>query len=143
MALANGTQIHKLDTEGTGYEYTLTDVTSGGEFGGERGEIESTTLDSEAKEFEAGMIDNGELALEMLANVDNYAKLETDYKSGGKYNFAITFPVGTAENNMDKKFKGFIKTCKITGITPDELLKISATIRISGHLQEFKKPIEG
>ena len=139
--LANGTQFHKLDSAGTAYEYTLTDVTNGGEIGGERSEIDITTLDSEAKESMGGLPDNGELTLEMLATVDNYSKFETDFKAGTINTYAVTFPFGTTESNMDKKFKGWVKSCKITGIEPDGLLKVAATIRISGELQPFVKPV--
>lgn len=136
--LANGTKLHKLNEEGTGYDFTFTDVTTGGELGGERSEIDTTTLDSAAKESMPGLADNGELSLEMLATVGNYTQLEEVYSSGKVEKYAVTFPFESGA--LDKKFNGWVKTCKITGIEPDGLLKISATIRISNGLEPFTKP---
>lgn len=140
--LANGTKFHKLNEGGTAYEKTYTDVTNGGELGGERGDIDVTTLDSKGKEYVPGMMDNGELALEMLATVANYSSLEADFNAGAVSTYAITFPIGTVGANMDKKFNGYLKSCKITGIEPDGVLKISATVKVSGCLNAFSRFIE-
>lgn len=141
-AIANGTKFHKLNEGGTAYEKTYTDVTNGGELGGERSDIDVTTLDSKSKEYIPGMMENGELGLEMLATVENYASLETDFNAGTVSTYAITFPIGTVGANMDKKFNGYLKSCKISGIEPDGVLKIAATIKVSGCLKAFARFIE-
>ena len=140
--LANGTKFHKLNEGGTAYATTYTDVTTGGELGGERGDIDITTLDSGSKEYIPGMSDAGELALEMLATVSNYSSLETDYNARTVSTYAVTFPLGTVGANMDKKFTGYLKSCKITGIEPDGVLKIAATVKVSGCLKAFTRFIE-
>ena len=78
----------------------------------------------------------------MLASVENYASLEADFNAGTISTYAITFPVGTVGANMDKKFNGYLKSCKITGIEPDGVLKISATVKVSGSLKPFSRFIE-
>lgn len=140
--LANGTKFHKLNEGGTAYATTYTDVTTGGELGGERSDLEVTTLDSGSKEYIPGMSDAGELALEMLATVSNYSGLENDYNARTVSTYAVTFPLGTVGANMDKKFNGYLKSCKITGIEPDGVLKIAATVKISGCLKPFARFIE-
>lgn len=140
--LANGTKFQKLNEGGTAYEKTFVDVTNGGELGGDRSDIDVTTLDSKSKEYMPGMLDNGEIGLEMLASVENYASLETDFNAGTISTYAITFPVGTVGANMDKKFSGYLKSCKITGIEPDGVLKVAATLKVSGCLNAFARFIE-
>lgn len=134
---ANGTKLYKLGDNGN-IEYTFSDVTSIGDFGGERTEIDVTSLDSNAREYVGGMIDNGELSLEMLASVEGYSALETDFMNNNISDYAIVFPTGTSESNMNKKFKGFIRTLQITNIEPDNILRVSATIRITGELAPYE-----
>lgn len=140
-ALANGTQLHKLDETGAAYAKTYTNVTTMGELGGERGDIEITTLDSTGKEYMPGMIDNGELNLEFNASVADYTDIETDFNAATVSMYAITFPIGTAVSNMDKKFSAYCKSCKIIGIEPDSVLKIQVNFKVTGALQAFTKPV--
>ena len=138
--LANGTKFYKL-TEANAIDTTYTGVTTVGELGGDVADIDVTTLDSLGKEYIPGMFDGGDLSLEMLATVAGYSDLETDFNAKTVSTYAIVFPIGAVGANMDKKFSGYIKSCKITGIEPDGVLKVAATIKVSGALSAFVKPV--
>lgn len=136
--LANGTELHKIDKADGSIESTFTNLTTLGEIGGEVSDIDITTLSSVAKEYTPGMVDFGELSLEMNATPEDYALLKTDFDGKVIGEYAITFPVEMKD--ADCKFKGYLKTCKISGIEPDGVLKISAALKLSGGLTDFVKP---
>jgi hypothetical protein len=145
---ALGTKLYMFDVGSEATESDLIpNLVSIGDIGGEIDEIDTTTLDTSGyKEFAPSLRDCGSVDFE--ANIDKvtyvdrlqtqFDKLSTDsdiYKM-----FGISFPVGTSTENMDKQFKGFIKSLKLTGISTDGLLKVNFTVRITGALSPFEAP---
>ncbi len=141
--LANGTELHKLDSTGTSITHTYTDVTNLGEFGAEREAIEYDALDYDITKALPGKPKYADLNLEMVCTPEAHLALEQDFDSGTINKYAITFPFEDAGGNLDKQFDGFVLSCKVTGIEPDGLLKTAATIRIVSKPTPFTKPTTG
>lgn len=138
--LANGTELHKLDSTGTSITHTYTDVTNIGEFGPEREAIEYDALDYDIVKALPGKPKYADLSLEMVCTPESHLALEQDCDSGAVNKYAITFPFEETEGNLDKQFDGIVLSCKVTGIEPDGLLKTTATIKIVSKPTPFIKP---
>lgn len=141
--LANGTELHKLDSTGASITHTYTDVTNIGEFGPERDAIEYDALDYDIVKALPGKPKYVDLNLEMVCTPEAHLALEQDFDSGAINKYAITFPFEETEGNLDKQFDGFVLSCKVTGIEPDGLLKTTATIRVTSKPTPFTKPTTG
>ena len=127
--LGNGTLVHKLGVDGQ-IEYTFIDATSIGEFGGERSDIDVTRLADQAKKYMGGIIDYGEIALELYATVAGYNELNANFADNEVCRYAVQFPGELEELSI--QFDAYVKSCKMTGINSDEVVKISAPLKIDG-----------
>ena len=138
--LSNGTLFHKLDESGETIVETFEDtLLSVGEIGGERNDIELRPIGIRGvRHRPGGMIDAGELPLELVATVESYATLNTDFVEGTTSWYAVTFP----EESFDKKFRGHIKSLKIVTAT-DDIIKLNVTVQIDGELHPFELPDTG
>ena len=138
--LANGTELHKLDSTGASITHTYTDVTNIGEFGAEREAIEYDALDYDIVKALPGKPKYTDLNLEMVCTPEAHLALEQDFNNGAINKYAITFPFEETEGNLDKQFDGIVLSCKVTGIEPDGLLKTTATIKVVSKPIPFTKP---
>ena len=101
-------------------------------------EVETTDLDSgKFKEFDPTLMDNGSFPITGLIKNDNYATLKGN--EGIKRPFAIYHP---ELDELNGKFMGWISELTRGEITPSEHVTFSATIRISGAIEDFEEPIE-
>ena len=114
-------------------DYKVANNSSIGELGGEAEDIDVTALDSEAKENEAGFVDNG--TQDITINVvdkkaysnlkkwqDNAADLvicQTRYSKAGK-------PV------VGIMYEGIIKSAKLTEASVGGVMQINASIQVNG-----------
>ncbi len=96
-------------------------------------EIETTTLDDDAKSFIPGLIDNGSISFDFYYTETDLHDLTTpmgyclsQQSSGETDAFTLTYPDGTKQT-----FSGFLKSWSPTG-SLDGLLTGKAEIRISG-----------
>ena len=100
-------------------------------------EVETTTLDSGAfKEFEPTMKDNGSFTISGEIEATNYPKL--------KGQEGVILPWGLSHPTLEDvtgKFMGWISELTRGEMTPSENITFSATIRISGAIEEFEEPI--
>lgn len=100
----------------------------GGLRGGTRSDIDVTDLTSVAKEFRAGLRDNGSLTLAVNYNADEvgHLRLEALLDEDETETFKITDPLGTIFT-----FQGLVKKFDINWAV-DSVEKSNVEIRISG-----------
>lgn len=101
--------------------------------GGEKPEIDVTDLASTAKEFIAGLPDNGEVAFDGFHDETEATQttLWADYNDASDShvrNYQITFSDGTSYD-----FKGFIKSLT-HNVANEEGIGLSGSIRVTGAL---------
>ena len=105
-------------------------ISSIGDIGGEAEEIDTTTIDSMAKEFENGFEDNGSLEITQNITDDEYTTMDAWKKAGTQI--------------LGLKGQGVVKSVKLTGISVGGLLQAVASIRLSGAIAtDFTEPSEG
>lgn len=141
LMMGDDTRFHKLDSAGTAYLATYTDVVDLGEFGGTRTVLEYDSLGQKAKGKKLGKLNNEDINIEFNCTPAAYNLIDEDFRAGTINKYAITFNTGDVAENMDHWFYGGVSSCKITGIAPDSLLKVSATIVIDGETFKFTKPV--
>jgi hypothetical protein len=98
------------------------------------GEIDVTDFDSEAKEFETGMIDNGEVTIvQNLVSSTQYSKMQTFCDSGTTIHFALFVKDKTGAVVVGRKGTGVVKSVNIEGAEAgDNKMTFTSTIRVSG-----------
>lgn len=118
---------------GSGSPETFETVTGLLDFSGptpSRGEIDTTDLDSTAKEFMLGLKDNGEMTFNgKLKPADSvHQDVIADLDNDVAGNWKVTLSDGTKI-----EFAAFVKDMPITGGT-DDIVKYSLTLRITGDI---------
>lgn len=119
----------------------VTSITTIGEVGAEAEDIDTTALDSMAKESEPGFDDWGSVSVEQNITKDEYSKMNAWRKGKNTLKFGII-----AENKEKKPVlslsgKCFIKSCKWGGATVGGLLTCTSDIRFTGEiLDTFVEP---
>lgn len=104
-------------------------------------EIETTDLDcvDGFKTFEPTMSDNGSFPISGYVNGSNYSKLKalTNRDENGEYPvvpFALYHPV---VSDINCKFMGWLSDIGRGELTPNGLVSFSATVRVSGNVEDF------
>lgn len=143
MALGKGTKLYV----GTGSTlatavFTKDDIVANIRSIGEQtttiDEIETTDLDSgDYKEFEPSMKDSGSISISGDIKGENYATFKA--LEGELTAFAIAHPT---LDDINGKFMGWISEITRGEITPAENITFTATIRISGAIEDFTPPTE-
>lgn len=107
---------------------TIGNIRSFTGFDGSASEIDVTNLDSLAKEFLLGLVDQGQFSLEMDYDYDNtgHIALRAKQVSGLISNFKVVFSTGRVIN-----FSGFVKKFTLTGGV-DAVVRSAVDLRISG-----------
>lgn len=118
-------------------------VDSIGDIGGESEEIETTTIDSMAREFVAGFEDSGTIDLVLNVVENEYTTMKALQDSGANINWGIShFNRATGQQIIGIQGQGYINTCSLTGISVGGLIQVNSGIRISGAInQGFVDPI--
>lgn len=128
-----GTQL-QLNDEASPNVFTLIPkITNISGFGsGGRTEIDTTSLDSTAKEFQMGLKDNGSLTLDIVwdERLANHAALRTAFDATPQVtkNFQI---VDTGSPQKTYNFNAYVQSIPIDW-TGDEVVRAGVTLRISG-----------
>lgn len=118
-------------------------ISSIGDIGGEAEEIDTTTIDSMAKEFENGFEDNGSLEITQNITDDEYTKMDTWKKNGTMLYWGLSTHKKSGEQILGLKGQGVVKSAKLTGISVGGLLQCVASIRLSGAITtDFTEPSE-
>ena len=136
-ALAMGTSLTLVKAASEQADTVLGHLTSIGEVGAEREEIDVTTLDSEdgAREYEAGQLSAGDCPIKgkMKAAADEtqITKMMSLLESGETRSWIVTYPSGATF-----EFDGYLKSFKVSPAEVEGQLEWEGAIRISG-LPEF------
>jgi hypothetical protein len=116
-------------------EDKVANIVSIGDIGGEAEEIDTTTIDSEAKEFENGFEDNGSLELTVNITNDEYTVMDGYKKSGEKLYWGLSaLNKSKTEQVLGLKGQGIVRSVKLTGISVGGLLQAVTSIRVSGEI---------
>lgn len=118
-----------------------------GEFGGQADDIDVTNLDSVAKEFLTGLLDNGELTLQLNLNPQDTVHQDLQSKAGNgvRYPFLVGLSDGTtaptavagalvppaASARTSFAFSASIKSFKF-GAKTNDAIRVTVMLRISG-----------
>lgn len=134
---AIGTQGITISVETTPGGGTYTEIAEVTGFDGpttEAAEIEVTTLSSTAKEFIAGLADNGEISLNVNVVPSNtqHNQIRSDIVAGTVRSYQIDFNDGSTSNTT-YTFDAFVKSFPFSAAADD---KLSGTInlRITGDI---------
>lgn len=118
-------------------------ISSIGDLGGEAEEIDTTTIDSMAKEFENGFEDNGSLEITQNITDDEYTKMDAWKKSGTMLYWGLSTHNKSGTQILGLKGQGVVKSVKLTGISVGGLLQAVTSIRLSGAIAtDFTEPSE-
>ena len=118
-------------------------ISSIGDIGGEAEEIDTTTIDSMAKEFENGFEDNGSLEITQNITDDEYTKMDAWKKAGTMLYWGLSTHNKSGTQIFGLKGQGVVKSAKLTGISVGGLLQCVASIRLSGAIAtDFTEPSE-
>lgn len=98
------------------------------------GEIDVTDFDSDAKEFETGMIDGGEVTIvQNLVYATQYSKMQTLCDNGTTVYFALFVKNKNGDVVAGRQGSGVVKNVSIEGIEAgDNKITFTSTIRVSG-----------
>ena len=97
--------------------------------GGSASEIDETTLDSDAKEFSAGLVDYGSESGELVVDFADAGQnaLRARFADGVQKDFQITYPGGTV-----KSFTGCVREYNGDKLAVDGILTATFTVRKTG-----------
>lgn len=97
---------------------------------GEAADIDTTDLDSVAKEFEVGLPEEGNISMNINIDPANaeHSGLRTDRDAGTLRNFQIVLPdAGTTTLS----FAAYVKSYSLDA-QPDDIFRLTVNLRISG-----------
>lgn len=116
-------------------------ISSIGDIGGEAEEIDTTTIDSMAKEFENGFEDNGSLEITQNITDNEYTKMNDWKKAGTTVYWGLSTHNKAGTQILGLKGQGIVKSVKLTGISVGGLLQAVTSIRLSGEIAtDFTEP---
>ena len=98
-------------------------------FDGEASEIDTTDLDSTAKEFLLGLVDNGSINIEFFPDFSDSGQddLRANAIAGTSATFQLTLPDGSTAD-----FSGYVKNAHSLSGSVDSAVEGSCSIKISG-----------
>lgn len=141
--LKDNVRLYIGETESLVAENKIGNISSIGDIGGEAEEIDTTTIDSMAKEFENGFEDNGSLEVTQNITDDEYTKMNDWKKSGVMLNWGLSTFNKKGKQILGLKGQGIVKSVKLTGISVGGLLQAVTSIRLSGEIgTDFTDPID-
>lgn len=124
-------------------ESKVGNIASIGDIGGEAEEIDTTTIDSMAREFVNGYEDNGTIEITQNITNDEYTVMNGYKESGTEINWGIAF-LNNAKNKqlLGLSGKGIVRSVRVTGISVGGLLQAVTSLRVSGTIgTQFKDPV--
>ena len=141
VTLKNNVRLYIGETAALTKANKIGNISSIGDIGGEAEEIDTTTIDSMAKEFENGFEDNGSLEITQNITDNEYTKMDAWKKSGTMLYWGLTTHNKTGTQILGLKGQGIVKSVKLTGISVGGLLQAVTSIRLSGAIAtDFTEP---
>ena len=122
--------------------HKLGNIVQVGDVGGETEDIDTTTIESTARESENGFEDNGAVDITQNVSTEEYTAMDAYKKAGTDLNWGISAFNKLGEQVIGLKGKGIIKSAKLTGISVGGLLQVNSSLRINGEINnDFVDPI--
>lgn len=119
----------------------LGNVVSISDIGGEAEEIDTTTIDSMAKESVGGFEDNGQIDIVQNITEEEFTKMDSWKKAGTELHWGLIANKRNGDKLLGLKGKGFVKSAKLTGISVGGLLQVNASVRLTGEIgTDFEDP---
>lgn len=152
---SQGTEVFIVDPAATGAEIIkLGNIVNVGEYGPLAPDIDTTNLDSTAREKMSGLPDNGDFAVTLNVAEGNagHEFLEDNAGSATRYQIIVadstgiaapTYSLGAAVMPADRTsrhFLGSIKSFRIQGISPDSVVTALVNFGISGGITINRAP---
>lgn len=117
-------------------------ITQLGDVGGETEDIDVTTIESLAREYENGFDDNGTVDITQNLTSNEYTTMAVRKDSGQDIRWGISAFNKKGTQVLGLQGKGIIKSAKLTGISVSGLLQCTSAIRINGVIDnDFVDPI--
>lgn len=117
-------------------------ITQLGDIGGETEDIDVTTIESKAREYENGFDDNGTIDITQNLTSNEYTTMAVRKDSGEDLNWGISAFNKKGVQVVGLQGKGQIKSAKLTGISVSGLLQATSSIRVNGAINnDFVDPI--
>ena len=141
VTLKNNVRLYVGETAVLTTANKIGNIVSIGDIGGEAEEIDTTTIDSMAKEFENGFEDNGSLEVTQNLTNDEYIKMDAWKKSCVTVHWGLSTHNKAGTQILGLKGQGIVKSVKLTGISVGGLLQAVTSIRLSGAIDtDFTEP---
>lgn len=117
-------------------------ITQLGDIGGETEDVDVTTIESLAKEYENGFDDNGTVDITQNLSTNEYTTMSVRKDAGTNLNWGISAFNKKGQQVLGLQGKGIIKSAKLTGISVGGLLQATSSLRINGAINnDFVDPI--
>lgn len=117
-------------------------ITQLGDVGGETEDIDVTTIESLAREYENGFDDNGTVDITQNLTSNEYTTMSVRKDTGTALNWGISAFNKKGVQVVGLQGKGLIKSAKLTGISVGGLLQATSSLRINGAISnDFVDPI--
>lgn len=119
-------------------------ITQIGDIGGEAEDIDTTTIESLAKEYENGFEDNGTVDVTQNITSNEYATMAARKDSGEEARWGVSAFTKRGVQTLGLQGRCIVKSVKLTGISVGGLLQCISTLRLNGAVhQDFVDPIGG
>lgn len=117
-------------------------ITQLGDVGGETEDIDVTTIESIAREYENGFDDNGTVDITQNLTTNEYTTMSVRKDAGIPLKWGISAFNKRGVQVLGLQGKGLIKSAKLTGISVGGLLQATSSLRINGAISnDFVDPI--
>ena len=117
-------------------------ITQLGDIGGETEDVDVTTIESLAREYENGFDDNGTVDITQNLTTNEYTTMSVRKDAGESLNWGISAFNKKGQQVLGLHGKGLIKSAKLTGISVGGLLQATSSLRVNGAINnDFVDPI--
>lgn len=117
-------------------------ITQLGDIGGETEDVDVTTIESLAREYENGFDNNGTVDITQNMTTNEYTTMSVRKDTGTVLNWGISAFNKKGEQVIGLHGKGLIKSAKLTGISVGGLLQATSSLRVNGAINnDFVDPI--
>ena len=110
-------------------------ITQISDIGGESEEIDTTTIESQAKESENGFEDNGTVDITQNLTNDEYVTMDEYKKAGTEKQFGLTIADKKGQHILGLKGRAVVRSVKLTGISVGGLLQVNTTLKLNGEVE--------
>lgn len=120
----------------------VSNITQLGDIGGETEDIDTTTIESLAREYENGFTDNGTIDITQNMTFNEYQTMAARMDSSQDLRWGISVFNKKGVQVVGMTGKGVIKSARLTGVAVSGLLQATSSLRVNGAItNDFVDPI--